>query len=498
VKKPNFVFIMTDTQNRSMVGAYGYPKADTPNLDRLAQSGIRFDAAYTTCPLCVPARAGIFSGTHPQYNGAWANSMAPSTAVPLMGTIFAGYGYRVGYTGKWHLDGSAYFGDGEAGGGFPQDWWYDGKLYAEDLGPELFKRYIDCNSVEDLRDAGFTDPEKIWGHRVADRALDFLDRAGDEPFLLTVSFDEPHRPCVSPPEYWERFTVDDLPKPGNFNAPLENKPELQRIHRRQLGERSWEETAEELIPLFGCNSYIDREIGRVVEAVEATHADDTVIIYTSDHGDMMGAHGLSTKGPMMYEDTCRIPLMVRAPGIAGGRSTDALISHLDIIPTMIEMMGQEPPGLLQGVSQLPVIEQKEKSVRDHSHIGFHRFALNHDNWGGLYPIRCTTDGRYKLSINLNGTDELYDLEQDPLELENRIEDSELSSIRDNLHDELLNEMDRCRDPFRSFNWAKRSWRVVRELFYFGGTRRIRPSTFPFQSDCIEADGTRCEAAKKRN
>ena len=108
----NFVFIMTDTQNKSMVGAYGNPRVNTPNLDRLASQGIRFERAYTTCPLCTPARGGIFSGLHPQVNGAYCNNVAPHSQVVLAGTIFRENGYRAAYTGKWHLDGSAYFGDG--------------------------------------------------------------------------------------------------------------------------------------------------------------------------------------------------------------------------------------------------------------------------------------------------------------------------------------------------------------------------------------------------
>ena len=118
----NFCLIMTDTQNKSMVGAYGNPAVDTPNLDRLARTGIRFERAYTTCPLCTPARSGLFSGTHPPVNGAWCNNKAPSASIPLMGTIFSHYGFRTAYTGKWHLDESGYFENGVPGGGFEPDW----------------------------------------------------------------------------------------------------------------------------------------------------------------------------------------------------------------------------------------------------------------------------------------------------------------------------------------------------------------------------------------
>lgn len=192
----NVVFIMTDTQNQSLVGAYGNPAVDTPNLDRLAATGIRFDRAYTTSPLCTPARGAIFSGLYPQVNGAYCNNVAPHGHVALAGTIFRELGYRAGYTGKWHLDGSAYFGNGEADGGFEPGWWYDGKRYAEDIGPALFASYRSCKTADDLRAAGFTE-DMIWGHRVADRAINFLERVGDEPFYLAVSFDEPHGPFVA-------------------------------------------------------------------------------------------------------------------------------------------------------------------------------------------------------------------------------------------------------------------------------------------------------------
>jgi uncharacterized sulfatase len=504
-EQPNFVFIMTDTQNRSMVGAYGDPSVDTPNLDRLAETGVRFDSAYTACPLCTPARGSLFSGTYPQSNGAWTNNVAPSEAIPLMGTIFSHYGYQVAYTGKWHLDGSSYFGNGQAGGGFPQRWWYDGKCYADEIGEDLFGRYVGAKRTEDLIEADFRE-DNIWGHRVADRALDFLEAAGEEPFLLAVSFDEPHAPHVAPHDYWERFSKGNVPRPPNYNAPVENKPELQRIHREDVGDVPWEETARALMPLFGCNAYIDREIGRVIEGVENLHNDNTVIIYTSDHGDMMGAHGLTTKGPIMYDDICRIPLLVRMPGSKQGRVTRSVASHVDIIPTMLDLIGAQVPGSLCGKSLASILKdgngkpagQKESGgdTRDFAHISFHRFAVNHDKFGGFYPIRCVTDGRYKLAINLFDTDELYDLDRDPLEVENRITDKEYADIRDDLHERILTEMDRTRDPFRSFQWAQRSWRSSRKAFYYGGQIRSRPPVFFFDHDCIEPGGAFSGRAKR--
>jgi uncharacterized sulfatase len=485
----NYCLIMTDTQNKSMVGAYGNPAVDTPNLDRLAESGIRFERAYTTCPLCTPARSGLFSGMHPPVNGAWCNNVAPGISIPLMGTIFRHYGYRAAYTGKWHLDGSGYFGDGVAGGGFEPNWWYDGKRYAQDIGPEMFRQYRTCRTAEELRAAGFSE-DNVWGHRVADRAIDFLSAVGDEPFVLVVSFDEPHGPHVTPPEYWEKFSAEDIPRSPNYRAPLTGAPELQHVHRRSYGEMEWLEYAATRTRFYGCNSYVDREIGRVIDAVERTHGSDTVILYTSDHGDMMGGHGLHSKGPMMYQEICNVPLIVRVPDGPRGAVSNSLVSHLDLMPTMLDMAGIERPDSLHGVSIAPVLSDPQAVVRHDAMVSFTRFAINHDDWGEFYPIRCLVDERYKLAINLFETDELYDLVADPYEMTNLIDDPEHAQARDRLHDSLLSEMDGIRDPFRSFRWGDRRWRSVRRAFYHGGARRGRPEGFPFQSTSIEADRTR--------
>ena len=481
----NLVVIMTDTQNKSMVGAYGNRGAGTPNLDRLADTGIRFERAYTACPLCTPARSAIFSGLHPPVNGAWCNNMAPAANVPLMGTIFRHYGYRAAYTGKWHLDGAGYFGDGVPGGGFEPEWWYDGKRYAQDIGPEKFRLYQTCRTADDLRRAGFSE-ESIWGHRVADRAIDFLQRVGDEPFLLVVAFDEPHGPSVAPPEFWEGFPAERIRQPPNYGAPLEGKPELQRIQRRQNGESEWLPFAATMARFFACNSYIDREIGRVIEAVEQLHGQDTAILCTTDHGDMMGAHGLRGKGPMMYEEICNVPLIVRVPGGPAGAVSRALVSHLDLLPTLLHLAGIERPPSLQGTSLLPVLADVRARVRDHVTISFTRFAINHDSWGGFYPIRCLVDDTHKLAINLFDTDELYDLVADPHETRNLIDDPRHAATRDRLHDALLAEMDRLRDPFRCYQWGARTWRRARQAFYYGGLRRNRPPGFPFEAPGLEA------------
>ncbi len=485
----NILFLMTDTQNRDMVGAYGNPSVGTPHLDRLAAEGQLFDRAYTCCPLCTPARGALFSGIHPPLNGAWANSMAPAENFPLMGEIFSRQGYRVAYSGKWHLDGTSYFGDGQAGGGFPQEWWYDGKNYADDLGPERFEQYRSCRSLDDMRRGAFQE-EEIWAHRVADRALDFLSHQdGQTPFLLVASFDEPHAPCVVPGNWLETWDAELIPERPGFALPLEGKPELQQQARVWNQREDWEQARQQQLKHYLCNRYVDSQIGRILDAVRERFDDNTLIVYTSDHGDMMGAHGLVSKGPFMYEETNNIPFILRLPG-QQARRLSALASHIDLLPTLLDAAQLPIPEILQGTSLLPLLRQEVETVQNDVHMSFSRFGMSHDGWGGLFPIRSVVTERYKLNLNLFDRDELYDLQADPREATNRIEEEDLADVRADLHRRILDHMDRIRDPFRGVHWQNRPWTSSdHPRHYNGGTRHYRPEVFPFQSACLDYDGT---------
>lgn len=245
--------------------------------------------------------------------------------------------------------------------------------------------------ADDLRAAGFI-LDNIWGHRVANQAVDFLEKAGDDPFLLICSFDEPHGPFVAPPEYWEKFTGEEIPMRPNCNAPADGKPRILQVHREQRCEMDWQTFASSpmMRKWYGCNSYIDREIGRVVEAVDRLHADDTLVIYTTDHGDQARSHGLLSKGPMMYEESCNIPFIARIPDGPSGAISWSLISHVDILPTLPDFAGVERPEVLNGTSLKLVFKKPEDpdtAAREFALMSFHRFAINHDSMGEFYPIR---------------------------------------------------------------------------------------------------------------
>jgi uncharacterized sulfatase len=448
------VVIMTDTQRTDMVGCYGHPDMKTPCLDRLASEGIRFDRAYTCQPVCGPARAGLFTGTWPHSNGSWANSLPLGDNVKTLGQRFRDNGFHTAYMGKWHLDGGDYFGLGRCPDGWDADYWYDMRNYLEELTPEdrLRSRQTKLNEDPSLTE------DFCYGHRVSNRAIQFLSNHHDEDFLLVVSYDEPHGPFVCPRPYSQMYKGYEFPKGRNVWDPLENKPEH---HRIWAGERLKEDKdALRITPaqFLGCNSYVDYEIGRVVQAIDE-YAADALVIYTSDHGDALSAHSISGKGPAMYEEITHIPFLVRWPGVAPAQSScEHPISHIDLVPTLMEAAGLRVGQSLEGHSMLRTFCDPGERTNEAIFMEFGRYEVDHDSFGGFQPVRCAFDGRYKLVVNLLTSDELYDLETDPDEMVNLIDAPAHAAVRDQLHDRMLNWMNDTRDPFRGYYWERRPWR----------------------------------------
>jgi len=445
---------MTDTQRTDMLGCYGNADMHTPSLDRLAAEGMRFDRAYTCCPVCGPARSALFTGTYPHSNGSWGNSMPLGDNVKTIGQRLSDNGIQTAYIGKWHLDGGDYFGLGRCPDGWNADYWYDMRNYLEELTPEerLLSRQVGTN-----RDPGVHE-DFTFGHRVSDRAIDFLDRYGERNFFLVVSYDEPHHPFLCPPRFAEMYRGYTFPKSRNVWDTLEDKPAHHRAWAGAEVER--DRDAVEIRPedYLGCNSFVDYEIGRVLEAVDRI-APDALVIYTSDHGDALQSHCINNKGPAMYEEIARIPFIVRWPGNApSGTVCDQPTSHIDVAPSVMAAFGLPQPKLLEGRSMLDTVRDPEAATNDAVFMEFNRYEIDHDGFGGFQPVRACCDGRYKLVINLLATDELYDLAADPEEMTNLIDSPDHAAVRDRLHDRVLDWMNDTRDPFRGYYWERRPWR----------------------------------------
>ena len=354
----------------------------------------------------------------------------------------------------------------------------DGRNYLESLPNDdaraLSRRVLDA---QDVAEHGITaDFTHAW--RIAERAREFIRAHRDRDFLLVVSIDEPHHPSIAPEPYASAFAEFLFPVP-NADDSLSEKPQSQQewarhtaSHRSRL-IRAGDKTSLRHPQHFACNSFCDSQVGRVLETIDA-ETPGALVIHTSDHGDMFGSHGLYGKGPCMYEEIVRIPFIVRWPGASPvGAISKELISHIDLVPTLLDYFGMTAPPILQGRSLLPQMRNPHHRTNDFVFLEFNRFEIDHDGFGAFAPIRCAFDGRYKLVINLLDTDELYDLSADRLELQNRINDPAIAPQRERLLDELLAWMNRTRDPLRGPHWARRHW-GRRAGSTWGGPTRPRP------------------------
>jgi uncharacterized sulfatase len=472
------VLFLIDTQGTFTVGCYaGNPALGTPNIDRLASEGMRFDRAYTCAPVCGPARSAIFTGLYPHTNGVLGNDMAPHADLPTLGQRLQDAGYKTGYIGKWHLDGSDYFGDGRCPPGWDPEYWFDGRNYLESLPDEqaqLLSR--EMHDPASVAKHGIT-AEFTHAHRTAEKARAFIEAHREEDFFLVVSIDEPHHPFICPEPFVSAFDDFEMEVP-NAKDDLSTKPRVQQEWARHVAGRRTLDIREGKHWLkhpryFSCNSYSDHEVGRVVEAIDH-HTPNALVAYTADHGDTFGHHGLDSKGPALYEEIANIPFILRCPSlIEAGSVSPHPVSHIDLAPTVLDFFGIKPPPLLHGESLLAQCRDPQHATHEHVFVEFNRFEIDHDGFGGFAPIRAVCEGRYKLSINLIDTDEFYDLERDPHELHNAINDPEYVKIRDRLQDAIIAWMGETRDPLRGPHWGRRAWRKI-EKSSWGGPTRPRP------------------------
>jgi uncharacterized sulfatase len=449
------VLFITDTTRWDMLGCYRDSGVRTPRLDRLAEEGMRFERAYTGSPVCGPARAALMTGTWPHANGGWANSMPLGTTSRSLGQLVSDHGVHAAHVGKWHLDGTDYFGDGRCPDGWDREFWYDGRNYLEEHSLD------DRQRSRQWASSGAVESEFTFAHRCSDRAISFLERHHDEPFVLVVSYDEPHGPSISPVPFAHAYDEFEFPAGPNVYDSLADKPEPHRLWAdgSPLGRRDGEEVRIKFPPFFAAQSYVDAQIGRVLDAVDRW-CPDAVVAYTSDHGDALGSHRLVGKGPVMYDEVARIPLLIRWPDVTpAGSVCEHPVSHIDFVPTVLDALGIPAPPVLDGASLMPTLRRPETRISPYVFCEFGRQEIDHDGMGGFQPMRAVFDGRFKLVVHLLDTDELYDLDSDPGEMINLIDAPEHVADRNRLHDRLLDWMHETRDPFRGYHWERRPWRA---------------------------------------
>jgi arylsulfatase A-like enzyme len=472
---------MTDQQRADLRKAEGFPLDTMPNLDALAEQGADFRHAYTTMPVCAPARVSLLTGRYPSATRVRTNHNIEDAVFErdLVGVLQEA-GYATALVGKNHshlqpedMDYWVQFGHGGQAGG---------ERTSEE---EEFDNYLtDLRHRTDLDPTPFP-PEYQNPYRIVTKATEWIDSVGDEPFFLWMSFPEPHNPFQVSEPYYSMFPPESLPPLDSGKEDAVGKGFKYRFMRQQ-----W----EALIPDFdavvqrtranylGMLTLIDDQLGRFLEFLDDTgRREDTIVVFTSDHGDFWGEYGLIRKGPDLPEVLCRIPLVVAGPGVQAGRTTDAHVSLADLMPTVCDAVDVPLPRGVQGRSLWPLLtsgadvaadpsagagpnQQWESAYVEHGFGGAYytdtddldlsvEGALNDgctldelNSWTQSGTARMVRRDRYKLIYDMEGTGQLYDLATDPAELQNRYGDSDLTQVRHELLQELLRWTLKTEDP----------------------------------------------------
>ncbi|MHC4572936.1 MAG: sulfatase-like hydrolase/transferase [Planctomycetota bacterium] len=424
-RKPNLLFLWTDEQRADTMAAYGNTKIRVPNLNRLASESFVFKRAYVTQPVCTPSRCSVITGLWPHTSGLIRNNLPLPADTPCLPEMLSDPDYRTAYMGKWHLGDEI----------FPQHG-FEEWVSIEDI---YWKRYTKVRDKEHavsdyhyhLVSLGHKPPGLRFSRTFAAglpfeqskpkflerRACDFLRRHRGEPFILYVNFLEPHMPFTGP--FDNEYDPAYVDLPANFDDPLEdNEPLVYRKMRKEIIRKygSDEESFRKLIARYwGLVTEVDMCVGGILNTLEELGlADNTIVVYTSDHGDMMGAHRLVTKG-VMYEEASRVPWLMRVPWMGRNqRVIEQPVSHIDLIPTVLELMGSKSPDSLQGHSLVPLMKGG-KPAEDHVFIEWNVGTVQELN----APVRTVVspDG-WKLSLFKGDKSQLFNLNKDPGETKN--------------------------------------------------------------------------------
>ena len=447
-KAPNVLWICADQQRWDTIAALGNRHIRTPNIDRLVNEGVTFLNAFCQSPICTPSRSSFLTGRYPSaVHGCGNGNERWAEAAPLVTKLLADGGYTCGLVGKLHLagchsrveprpedDGYSVFHWSHS----HKDIWPEGHAYADwvrEQGGDLGKMY---------QDKGYMEPELHQTKFCADKAIEFMEGDHADPWLMSVNIFDPHLPFDPPQKYRDRYSADEMPDPLFRDSDLEAQAALDGIDFQYPARRPEEFQAKDKIAAYyAMIEQIDDHVGRMLEALERTgQRENTLVIFTSDHGEMLGDHGLIAKGCRFYEGLVHVPLIFSWPGtFEGGRRKEALVELTDIAPTLLELAGLPIDERMAGRSLAPLLEGDLDSHRDSARCEYYRalslIAPGRENWEGSFATMHRTD-RYKLVV-YHGHDqgELFDLQEDPGEFENRWDDPNFASLRFELLKQML-------------------------------------------------------------
>ena len=426
-QRPNILWYCTDQQRFDTIAALGYPHAQTPTLDRLVSEGTAFTHAFCQSPICTPSRSSFMTGMYPSrvHNTRNGNDTFPAHP-PLISRLLADAGYDCGMVGKFHLQSSGRRTEPRLDDGYsywkfshaPRDDWAEGHDYAE----WVRAKGGDLNALRESE--GRVPPELHQTTWATECSIDFIQRPREQPWLLHVNPYDPHPPFIPPAEYAERFSADDMPGPHFRPSDLENQKRLAHVDFQDEVRTPDEHDAKRAQALyFAMIAQLDDQFARLLDLLDSTdQRENTVVIFTSDHGESLGDHGLMFKGCRFYEGLVRIPLIMSWPGhFQAGLRSSGLVELLDLTATTLELAGVPQPEYMQGRSLLPILEGRGDPAHFRESVRCEYFEAldSHFTDGvGSYATMYRTE-RYKLTLyHDQGLGELYDLEQDPNEFDN--------------------------------------------------------------------------------
>jgi choline-sulfatase len=424
LRRPDVLIVMADQLAPSALPFHGTPITHAPAMSSLAERGVVFDNAYTASPLCAPARASLMTGMLPSRAGTYDNAAAFSSEIPTFAHHLRGAGYRTVLAGKMHFCGPDQLHGFEerlttdiypADFAWIPDWsnphdrphWYHDMSSVIEAGPCIRSMQLDFDD-----EVAFAAERELFGH---------IRSNEERPFCFVVSFSHPHDPYAIPHQWWDMYRDEDIPMPAFGNAESSMHPHERRLRHMCAMDRvqiTPENVRAARRAYYGEISYVDHHIGRLIDVLRETgRLDETVVIVTSDHGDMLGERGLWYKMSFL-EGSVRVPLVVSAPGWFQAGRVSSPVSTMDLLPTLVGLAEEGDlsglVGPLDGQSLLPLLAG-EPSDRD-------TVTAEYLAEGALAPIVMIRRGAMKLIHSPADPDQLFDLAGDPFERNNLTED----------------------------------------------------------------------------
>lgn len=453
-KRPNILWVCSDQQRFDTIQGLNNEHVRTPNLRRFMGSAVTFTHAFVQNPVCSPSRASFLTGRYPRTTGLCANGQRIRGTERLVTKQLAEAGYTCGLSGKLHLS-------PVAGGrvedriddGYSRMWWSHD---IQDLWPgrNEWLVWLESQGVKWPRnpaDPGgiALDPKYMQTDWCADRAIQFLrEQQGKGPWLMSVNIYQPHHPFLPAQEYLDRYDAAKLPAPSWQPGELENKPVYQRRAQDQkqypFRTKSPLERQQVTAAYYAMIEQVDAAFGRMLGALdESGQAENTIVIYMSDHGEMLGDHGFYLKGPHFYDPATRVPLMIRWPGKGKpGLRTDALVEMVDLAPTLLEAAGLPAPAGVQGRALTGLISGAKSAHRDSVYTEFYDVSAKQ-------PARATSVRTESAKLTVYHdlkTGELYDLRKDPQEFHNLWNDPNARPLKEQMSGTLIERMAETVDP----------------------------------------------------